>query len=424
MEDQVVQRRRLLQLIPEVALVLTLGSYQTVHPTNSDLLFIGSTAQSRSIQHRAIPFEFYGNRIYLPVKVNGSGPFRFILDTGASVSVINQSRSQELGVKAKDTGNLMNVGAGESKTRIYQARDVSFSLQDGNSLALRDALALPMDEVEIRLGGPIYGALGFELFDRYAVELNYPAKTLTLYDPKTITYSVRGEAVPIIVRDRKPTVSARIAMAGTGSIEGTFVIDTGSGRALGLSTPFIEKNELQDLARNSIPTASGGVGGDYKSSIGRATSFQLGKSVIETPTVVFSQAARGATTRRSTDGDIGGEILRRFIVIFNYTRKQMVLEPQRNLAGPIEGDMSGAFLIAEGRDFKTLRVDRVFERTPAAEAGLREGDVIQAIGTRPATEYTLEDLREMFRNAGSEYLLSIQRNGQILAITVKMRRLV
>jgi len=81
-------------------------------------------------------------------------------------------------------------------------------------------------------------------------------------------------------------------------------------------------------------------------------------------------------------------------------------------------------LIAEGRDFKTLRVDRVFERTPAAEAGLREGDVIQAIGTRPATEYTLEDLREMFRNAGSEYLLSIQRNGQTLAITVKMRRLV
>jgi C-terminal processing protease CtpA/Prc len=86
--------------------------------------------------------------------------------------------------------------------------------------------------------------------------------------------------------------------------------------------------------------------------------------------------------------------------------------------------MSGAFLIAEGRDFKTVRVDRVFERTPAAEAGLRENDLIQAVDNRPVTEYTLEDLREMFRNAGSEYLLTIQRNGLTLAIKVKMRRLV
>ena len=134
-----MQRRRLLQLIPEAALVLALGSYQSVRPYNSDTLFIGSPAQSRSIQHRAIPFEFYGNRIYLPVKVNGSGPFRFILDTGASVSVINQSRSQELGVKVKDTGQMMNAGAGESRTRIYQAKDISFSVHDSISLTLRDS---------------------------------------------------------------------------------------------------------------------------------------------------------------------------------------------------------------------------------------------------------------------------------------------
>lgn len=86
--------------------------------------------------------------------------------------------------------------------------------------------------------------------------------------------------------------------------------------------------------------------------------------------------------------------------------------------------MSGAFLIAEGRDFKTVRVDSVLERTPATEAGLGEGDGIQAIDTRPATEYTLEGLREMFRNAGSKYLLTIQRNLRTIGTKVKLGMLV
>jgi len=419
-----VQSRRLLQFIPGAALVLTLGSYQSVRPYNSDTLFIGLPAESRPIQHRAIPLEFYGNRIYLPVKVNGSGPFRFILDTGASVSVINQSRSQELGVKVKDTGQLMSAGAGENKTRIYQAKDVSFSLPDGISLTVRNAIALPMDDVEKRLGGAIYGALGFELFDRYIVQVDYSAKTLTLSDPKAFEYSGRGEAVPIVVQDRHPTVSARITLPGTGPLEGNFLIDTGAGGALVLTTPFIEKNGLEALVRDGIPVESGGVGGEFKSSMGRAMSFQFGKSVIESPTVVFSKAARGATTNSSKAGDIGGETLRRFLVIFDYSRKQMILEPQPSLAAPFEGDMSGAYLIAEGRDFKTFRVDRVFEKTPAAVARLREGDVIQAIDNRPAAEYTLEDLREMFRRVGSEYMLAIQRGGQTMAVKIKMRRLV
>ena len=47
--------------------------------------------------------------------------------------------------------------------------------------------------------------------------------------------------------------------------------------------------------------------------------------------------------------------------------------------------------------------------------------MIQTIETRPATEYTLEDLREM---SGSEYLLAIQRNGQRVAIKIKVRSLV
>jgi C-terminal processing protease CtpA/Prc len=102
----------------------------------------------------------------------------------------------------------------------------------------------------------------------------------------------------------------------------------------------------------------------------------------------------------------------------------MILEPQSSLGDPLEADMSGINLMADGRDFKTFRVDRVFEKTPAAEAGLREGDVIQAIDGRPAAEYTLEDVRGMFKRPASDYTLTILRSDQKMALKIKTRRLV
>jgi hypothetical protein len=160
---------RLLPLLIVVAFVAAFGAYPCARANKTEHLSGRSQARPPSIENRAIPFELFGNRIYLGVKVNGSGPLRFRLDTGAAVSVINQARSAELGLDVKDTGKVMNAGVGENKTRIYQGKDVSVSIPDGISLSLRDTIALPMDDVETRLGGPIYGALGFELFDRYVM---------------------------------------------------------------------------------------------------------------------------------------------------------------------------------------------------------------------------------------------------------------
>ena len=85
---------------------------------------------------------------------------------------------------------------------------------------------------------------------------------------------------------------------------------------------------------------------------------------------------------------MGGDILRRFKVIFDYTRKRMILEPNSQFDESFEYDMSGISLTAEGRDYKILRVGRVFEDTPAAEAGLRDGDQILAVDGKPSSELT------------------------------------
>jgi hypothetical protein len=51
-----------------------------------------------------IPFELRENRIYVPVKINGSAALNFILDSGAGESVINASRAGALGLSVKAAG--------------------------------------------------------------------------------------------------------------------------------------------------------------------------------------------------------------------------------------------------------------------------------------------------------------------------------
>jgi C-terminal processing protease CtpA/Prc len=121
---------------------------------------------------------------------------------------------------------------------------------------------------------------------------------------------------------------------------------------------------------------------------------------------------------------IGGELLQRFKVIFDYAHKRMILEPNAGLAEPFEYDMSGIRLRAEGEDFKTLKVRRVVENSPATEAGLREGDLISAIDGKPTVELSLSQINHMFKQEGKEYLLVINRGEEKKQIKLKLRRLV
>jgi hypothetical protein len=366
-----------------------------------------------------IPFELADNLIYVRTRVNNSAPLWFILDTGASVSILNERVAKEMGLRA---------GRRESGTGTGGAIEVG--MIDGVSLSMPGVTvtdqtvgAFPMDAFAPVAGRSVGGVLGYDFIKEFVLEIDYAASALNLYEPAAYEYKGAGEIVPIKFFNHKPNTKATLILGDTQTFEGTFEIDTGSDGVLVISTPFVKAHKLDELIKNRRQGNSGGAGGTVGASDGRVAGVRLGKFTLNRPLVTLIQARAGEHATEKFDGVIGGEFFRRFKLVIDYSRSRVILEPNAHLRDPVEADMSGLEFGAEGTDFKQFVVNEVAENSPASEAGLKEEDVLVAIDARPASALTLEEVRTLLRREGAERVLTIKRGEETLKFRIKLRRL-
>ncbi len=375
-------------------------------PVFADLQF--ASGQSA----RRIPFELVGNHIYLRGRVNNSELLWFLLDTGAAGSYFDAQHAKTLGLGVQ----------GESKTVVITFRGVTLR----NQTLLIQPLGFWIYD-----GHAVDGMLGYDFISRFVVEINYENRTINLFEPKRYKHLGSGEVIPLIMLEddsggKVPLVRARITQLGRDPIEGRFIADTGVRGALSFNSPFVEAHRLLQSEQKTIqaPLGGGSMVRESKQPVGRVPNLQLGSFTFKDPVAIFFLDKKGVLASPEFDGVIGGEILRRFKVVFDYSRQQMILEPNRHFSAPDEYDMSGMLIIAEGNDFKTLKVRHLIEDSPATAAGLREGDVIAAVNGILASKLSLEQVRRMFKKDGQSYLLSIKRGDERMQIRIKLRRLI
>lgn len=296
----------------------------------------------------AIPFELDDNLIYVRVSVNGSRPLSFILDTGA-YSIIHTRHARSIGLKLKLIGRAGGIGANQPDVYLVTEK-VSFSLP-GVAFSPRRLVAMSLDTAEAcvnefnidekgrhlasdssKQSGPkreVDGILGKEFFDQFVVEIDYAQRLLTVYDRSSYKYAGSGKDIPLEVGEQHIFVRAQITAAGRTPLAGRFMLDTGSAQAVSLMKPFMNEHNLLPSTEGMTSLPACGLGGHAKENswIGALEALQIGEFKVAAPLAEF----RLADPNTDADGFIGGAVFRRFKVIFDYSRKRMILEPRSDL---------------------------------------------------------------------------------------------
>lgn len=356
-----------------------------------------------------IPFDFDYRQIVLNVRVNNSAPMKFGFDTGAGASVLSTSKAAGMNLKKIDTVKVNGVLEGTL------VGGVSLSV---TGVTVRDQrmVVMPLDfPCDVR---DIVGIIGYDFIKEFVVEINYEARTLSLFDPSTYPYAGNGDLIPLTISGT-PLIHARLSLPGRTPIEGFFEIDTGSDSALSINSALVNRHRLLANSGTQIAGSNTRVQGELKAVDIRLGSFQLGRSTIAAPIVSLLPEEEG-----DNDGPIGNEILRRFKVTIDYSRQRMMLEPNAHLSDPFESDMSGIAFESSGKDCRVFKVVGVAKNSPAVEAGIAIGDEIMAIDDKPANQYTSGQIEKMLMQDGTELSLTLRRAGKEHVVKIRLRRLI
>jgi hypothetical protein len=272
------------------------------------------------------PFEISeGGHIFLRVSVNGSEPLWFGLDSGMEQTTIGQQLAATLKLKLR--GGMQATGGGEGTVDFALARNISFNLP-GIKFVLREVGVIPLEFPSPISGQSIAGFLGYDFISRYVVEIDYAARTLNLYSPRSYRYRGRGEIIPVRMMDNNPNIPVKVVLPGLAPLVGMFVIDSGADTDLVFYSPFVNKHKLLNSTQETNEATASGIGGTSKIRIGHASHVQIGRAIIRNPVVHFSQAENGDDASTLGAGVIGGKLLRQFkTVIFDQYRHRLILEP-------------------------------------------------------------------------------------------------
>jgi hypothetical protein len=279
-----------------------------------------------------IPLDIDNNIIRMQVRVNNSKPLKFIFDTGASASGISSQRAAELGLKTQ--GQVSGSGTGGT----FQAsliKGVSLSVP-GAEISNQLIASFPFSTPP---GFEFDGVIGYDFIKQFVVEIDYQNKIMNLYSPRSYHYSGKGEVIPLLLAaQRTPHVSTKIILEGRAPVEAKLEVDTGADGTFVINSPLVKKQRLTEAILKTGQSNNNGAGGEQKLLIGRVKAVRLGRLAFDNPPVGLSQDTEGAGASKENDGVIGGEIFRRFKVILDYSRKQMILEPNSDFNNPYEID--------------------------------------------------------------------------------------
>ncbi|HVS96460.1 MAG TPA: aspartyl protease family protein [Puia sp.] len=360
-----------------------------------------------------IPFTVLNGGIVLGKVQLDSFPdsLNFIFDTGCGGVSLDSTTAVAFGLKPITSPLFVRGIAGELPQRLVGGRSLSVG---GIRL---DSLTLQVNNYDLLssvYGIKIDGILGYAFYSRYVVTVNYDSSKMYVYTPGPVRYPRGG----YLLHPRLyglPMLEGRLADGR--DISDRFYFDTGAGLCLLFSSDFTADSAVFGPKRKKpLPTQGAGLGGKADMQLTTLRTFSLGPFHFrKVPTYIFNDSF-GVTSYPQLGGLIGNDLLRRFNLIVNYARSEIYLVPNSAYNQPFDYSYTGLSIgLIDGR----VMVTDVMPGSPAAKAGLLEGDIILMINGDGKQD--VQTYQNLLRTIGPKVKVLVRHNnGELVMLEMKV----
>jgi hypothetical protein len=359
----------------------------------ASLFFAGCSSVSRIYRRESRPgrTKLESRLVVVPARIIGShfivetawdkhGPWRFLVDTGSSVTLVSPQFAGRYGFQhSANTHPPVRIRSAQGGTISLPAINVK-RLQLGEASFLNvPAFTYDCAELSAHFGVRIDGILGFPLFRDVVFSLDYPQSRLVITTAGP-TPLLPGSLIPFNNERRTPIVTLTL-----GDESFTALIDSGSDGPLMLNPVGLHPEFTYG------PRPGGTVGtltGDRSQQIGRLREpLVIGAYSLQRPLVDLTDQL----------SSIGGEILKNFCVTFDPPRNNVTFF--RDTTATIATSPRRSTGLSFTKSPAYWRVAGIVPGSPAEEAGIRPGDLVARINGEPVSAWPLQRLDTLVRRA-------------------------
>jgi predicted aspartyl protease len=279
-----------------------------------------------------VPFQLQNSRPFIQVRINGSEPLSFVIDTGASITVLSERTANRLNVRPMARGGRARaVGGGGTFPIVYglvNNLDISGVKLYNVPIYIRGFHVPDSKEDSHRLLAD--GFLGLSVLTNFRLTLDYARRELLLENPAVPIVQEELSSEVSVVSFRTTNgglVSAEVRLGGDDTFN--FLVDSGASTTV-LSETVVEKMNWQDKLLPDLRVRVLGAAGVIEEVellvVPSLTVHDLEQRNVRTP--VLDMNAVNETAGFLQSGILGGSFLKHFRITFDFQRFRVLLSPQ------------------------------------------------------------------------------------------------
>lgn len=328
-----------------------------------------------------LPARNIGNYLIFEAKWDRNGPYRFLVDTGSSITLVTPALARRYPSKALPPSGTPRVRVTSAEGALTELPAAWLGHLELGAAQFDDVPVLLYDcaPLSAHLGVKIDGVLGFPLFRELILTLDYPGSRILL-QPARNAPLVPGTTIAFDDARKTPLIHV-----GLGTRALLALIDSGSDAGFSLNPVGLAP---RFVAEPRPGATIGTIAGDRSQRIGRlAETLAIGGYILPEPIVDLTDELSA----------IGGDVLKHFTVTFDQARDRVTF--YRESREPIPSAPRRSAGVSFSKTPAYWKVAGVVSGSPAASAEIRPGDLVTRINGETIANWDLRRYEQLVASA-------------------------